>query len=351
MSLRKPPTRTPALLGTNRANFRKSATQQPEIEQLAMAECCGVSERSQPKPECRLDSVENGLRVYQIPIRFEDCQRPTVLKLRLLAGGQARIDFMEEVALSVIIPVFNEAENIPPLAERLRTALARVPGSVEILFIDDGSTDGTLHELKAVQQTDARIRVLHFARNFGQTAAMAAGFQHSRGSAVVTLDGDLQNDPEDVAGLVEKLRDWDVVCGVRLRRHDSWWKRMSSRIANGVRNWATGDDIVDTGCTLKAYRGTCVRNIELYKGMHRFLPTLLKMRGYRVTQVPVSHHPRWRGKTKYGTWGRLVKGLADLYAVRWMKKNRLDYLHSLVIYESEDAAASPSMRGPAGNAL
>src|SRR5579884_2780286 len=139
-----------------------------------------------------------------------------------------------------------------------------------------------------------------------------------------TLDGDLQNDPADIPKLLEKLKDWDVVCGIRIHRQDSPWKRISSRIANEVRNWVTGDNIIDTGCTLKAFRGDCVRNLELYQGMHRFLPTLLKMRGYRVIQIPVSHHPRLHGKTKYGTWRRLVKGLADLYAVRWMKANWID---------------------------
>jgi dolichol-phosphate mannosyltransferase len=237
------------------------------------------------------------------------------------------------ISLSLIIPVFNEAENIRPLAARLKESLAGFSEALEIIFVDDGSTDATLAELRREQQADPRIRILHFRANLGQTAAMEAGFHHARGQAVVTLDGDLQNDPADIPALVERLKEWDVVCGVRLRRQDSWLKRISSRIANGVRNWATGDDIVDTGCTLKAYRGDLVRRLELYKGMHRFLPTLLKLRGGRVLQVPVSHHPRRAGKTKYGTWGRLVKGLQDLYAVRWMKKNWIDYSSALEIYE------------------
>lgn len=238
-----------------------------------------------------------------------------------------------DISLSVVIPVFNEQENIQPLVARLKTALTKYSETAEILMVDDGSTDSTLRELRRAQETDSRIRILHFRTNLGQTAAMEAGFHHARGEAVVTLDGDLQNDPADIAALVGKLGEWDVVCGVRLRRQDSWLKRISSRIANGFRNWATGDDIVDTGCTLKAYRGDCVRTLKLYKGMHRFLPTLLKLRGCRVLQVPVSHHPRQAGKTKYGTWGRLVKGLQDLYAVRWMKKNWIDYQSALEIIE------------------
>lgn len=244
---------------------------------------------------------------------------------------------MDEVSLSVVIPVYNEGENVGPLVERLSSALAGWPGRVEIVFVDDGSTDETLARLRQAQESDSRIRIAHFRRNLGQTAAMAAGFRLARGWAVATIDGDLQNDPAEIPRLVELLRDWDAVCGIRVRRQDNWWKRLSSRIANAFRNWATGDDIVDTGCSLKAYRRECLEGLELYHGMHRFLPTLLRMRGYRVTQIPVSHHPRWRGKTKYGTWGRLVKGLADVWAVRWMKKNRIDLEGNLEVLENSES--------------
>ncbi len=251
---------------------------------------------------------------------------------------------MQTVLLSVVIPVYNEAENVPPLLDQLKAALADWPGNVEFLFVDDGSTDQTIELLKHAQETDSRIRVAHFRRNLGQTAAMAAGFHLAQGSWVVTLDGDMQNDPAEIPRLADMLRDWDVVCGVRARRQDTAWKRLSSRIGNGFRNWATGDDIIDTGCTLKAYRKECLERLELYRGMHRFLPTLLKMRGCTVTQVPVKHHPRLHGKTKYGTWGRLVKGLGDVWAVRWMKKNRIDYDSELELVEKPDGtseAASP----------
>ena len=262
---------------------------------------------------------------------------------------------LDTIMLSLVIPVYNEAENIGPLTERLKKALGGFSARIEIIFVDDGSTDATLQELRSAQEQDGRIRILRFAKNLGQTAAMAAGFHASRGEMVVTLDGDLQNDPRDIPALIEKLTDWDVVCGVRLQRQDSWLKRISSRIANNVRNCLTGDDIVDTGCTLKAYRGECVRNLELYNGMHRFLPTLLKIRGYRVLQTPVGHHPRLNGKTKYGTWGRMIKGIADLYAVRWMKKNYTDYAPGLVIYESagntgESEPVSGRVRGGARQA-
>jgi glycosyltransferase involved in cell wall biosynthesis len=241
-------------------------------------------------------------------------------------------------SLSIVVPMFNEAENVGPLLAELRAALSGWPGPVELLFVDDGSTDGTLEALKRARNDDPRVRIYRFRRNCGQTAAMAAGFRLAQGEAVVTLDGDLQNDPADILKLVELLEKWDVVCGVRARRQDGAWKRFSSRIANGFRNWATGDDIVDTGCTLKAYRRRSLEGLELYHGMHRFLPTLLKMRGCRVTQVSVGHRPRRAGKTKYGTWGRMVKGLGDVWAVRWMKRNRLDFEPQLEAVEP----ASPS---------
>jgi glycosyltransferase involved in cell wall biosynthesis len=245
---------------------------------------------------------------------------------------------MASVSLSVVIPVYNEAENVRPLVERLKSALTGWPGGAEILFVDDGSTDSTFDLLKQAQERDPRIRVAHFKRNLGQTAAMAAGFRLAKGDAVVTLDGDLQNDPAEIPRLAEMLKVWDVVCGVRVRRQDRLWKRFSSRVANGFRNWATGDNIVDTGCTLKAYRREFVAGLQLYQGMHRFLPTLLKMRGCRVTQVPVSHHLRAAGKTKYGTWGRLTKGLSDVWAVRWMQKNHLDFDSVLEVFERPERA-------------
>jgi len=241
-------------------------------------------------------------------------------------------------SLSIVIPVYNEEDNIHPLVERLEEAVAGWSDWVEILFVDDGSSDKTLELLKEAQKSDSRIRIVHFRKNLGQTAAIAAGFRLAQGRVIATLDADLQNDPMEIPRLVKMLKEWDAVCGVRIKRKDSWWKRLSSRIGNGFRNWVTGDDIIDTGCTLKAYRRECLEGLELYNGMHRFLPTLIKMRGYRVTQVPVAHHPRRAGKTKYGTWGRLVKGLTDVWAVRWMKKNRIQYEAELQVLERTDPA-------------
>ncbi len=240
-------------------------------------------------------------------------------------------------SLSIVIPVYNEEDNIGSLVARLKEAMSGWEGSVEILFVDDGSSDRTLELLKEAQAGDARVRIAHFHRNMGQTAAMAAGFRLARGEAIVTIDADLQNDPMEIPLLAAMLNDWDLVCGVRTRRKDTLWKRISSRIGNGFRNWVTGDNIIDTGCTLKAYRRECLDGLELYRGMHRFLPTLIKMRGFRVTQVPVSHHPRLAGETKYGTWGRLVKGFEDVLAVRWMKRNYIAFESNLQLIEPDSA--------------
>jgi glycosyltransferase involved in cell wall biosynthesis len=240
-------------------------------------------------------------------------------------------------SLSIVIPVYNEEDNVGPLVARIGEATSGWEGTVEILFVDDGSSDRTLDLLKEAQAGDARIRIAHFRKNMGQTAAMAAGFRLARGEVIATLDADLQNDPMEIPRLAAMLDDWDVVCGVRMRRKDTLWKRISSRIGNGFRNWLTRDNIIDTGCTLKAYRRECLEGLELYKGMHRFLPTLIKMRGYRVTQVPVSHHPRLAGESKYGTWGRLVKGLEDVLAVRWMKRNYIGIESNLQLIERDSA--------------
>lgn len=250
---------------------------------------------------------------------------------------------MQNPDLSIVIPVHNEEQNILPLAEELGKALAGM--RAEFLFVDDGSTDTTREQLQEAARRDDRIRVAHLRRNLGQTAAMAAGFRLARGEAVVTLDGDLQNDPADIPALVAMLKDWDVVCGVRAKRRDTWLKRISSKIANGFRNWATGDNIVDTGCTLKAFRRSWLQNLELYRGMHRFLPTLLKMRGARVTQVSVRHRPRRAGQTHYGTWGRMVKGLGDVWAVRWMQRNYVDYANALEIDQQEPEVRSQKSGG------
>ena len=227
--------------------------------------------------------------------------------------------------LSLVVPAYNERENLTPLLAEIDSALAG--RSYEVIVVDDGSTDGTLETLKTLRQTHPQLRVIAFERNAGQTAAFAAGFRSARAPIVITLDADLQNDPADIPLLVDMLQRTGAtaVAGYRVTRRDTAWKRLQSRIANGVRNRLNGEVIRDTGCSLKAFRTDAVRALPLFGGMHRFLPTLIKMQGGSVTEVPVGHRPRRHGATKYGMWNRVWRSLVDAFAVRWMQRRALRY--------------------------
>jgi dolichol-phosphate mannosyltransferase len=231
----------------------------------------------------------------------------------------------EPVELSLVIPVFNERDNLEPLMREIGGSLRDTGWRYEVLMVDDGSADGTDEVLRRLQSAHPELRVVRFVRNAGQTAAMDAGFRRARGRVVVTLDADLQNDPADIPRLVRELEGWDAVVGVRSVRRDSLVRRVSSRIANYVRNRLSDETITDTGCSLKAYRRDALDRLKLYRGMHRFLPTLLKMEGYRVRELPVGHRARAHGDSKYGIGNRLVPSFVDLLAVRWMKKRALRY--------------------------
>ncbi|MFQ5349098.1 MAG: glycosyltransferase family 2 protein, partial [Thermoanaerobaculia bacterium] len=231
---------------------------------------------------------------------------------------------MANPRLSIIIPLFNEAENLEPLAAELAAALDDLDCAYEVLFVDDGSEDDSLAVLARLTAADPRLRVLRQPKNMGQSAAFAAGFRHARGELIATLDADLQNDPADLPRMLNELDRCDVVCGVRTDRHDSFVRRASSRIANSVRNRLTGESITDVGCSLRVMRARHARRVPMFDGMHRFLPTLLRMEGARISEVPVSHRPRLRGVSKYGIHNRLWRALADLFAVRWMQRRRID---------------------------
>ena len=223
-----------------------------------------------------------------------------------------------------MVPAYNEVENVPILVDEIRGVLSAARQDWELLLVDDGSTDGTLDAMRRAAGADPRVRVLRHLRNAGQSAALAPGFRAAHGAIVVTLDADLQNDPTDVPRLLAELdRGFDVVSGVRAERKDSFVRRASSRIANGVRNWATDESITDVGCSLKAYRAEFLTNLPFFTGMHRFLPTLVRWNGARVTEIPVKHRPRLHGTAKYGIGNRLFSALADLFAVRWMRKRWL----------------------------
>ena len=226
--------------------------------------------------------------------------------------------------ISLVIPVYNEEENLPILAGEIRSALEPLGLSYEVLYVDDGSTDGSPQVLLGLAQADPRTRIVRQRRNSGQSAALDAGFRHAHGGVVITLDADLQNDPADIPRLLERLEGFDVVSGVRARRRDTWVRRVSSKIANGIRNRVTHESVTDVGCTLRAMRAEYLRRIPVFNGMHRFLPTLLRMEGARVTEVPVNHRPRLHGQPKYNIRNRIFRALADLFGVRWLQTRWID---------------------------
>jgi glycosyltransferase involved in cell wall biosynthesis len=231
--------------------------------------------------------------------------------------------------LSVVIPIKDERDNLIPLTQQLLKVLAARDESrsaaFEIIYIDDGSTDGSSAVLDQLAEQHGEVTVLHFDRNYGQTSAFDAGFRRARGELVVTMDGDLQFDPADIAKLLPHIRHYDVVCGWRKDRHDSFLRKLSSRVAYKVRDLVTHDRIHDTGCSLKIFRKAVVDRMPLFEGMHRFFPALAQMYGFTVTEVPVTHFPRIHGRSKYGLGNRLLKGLYDLAAVRWMRSRCLRY--------------------------
>jgi dolichol-phosphate mannosyltransferase len=226
---------------------------------------------------------------------------------------------------SVVVPVFNEAENLYPLFDEIQAAMTRVGRPYEIIWIDDGSTDNSLEIIKKFSQQNPDSHCIAFARNRGQSAALSAGIARAKGKYVITMDSDRQNDPMDVINMAPLLEDYDMVTGWRKNRHDSAWKKFSSRFANAVRNRLSEETIKDTGCSLKIMKSEYLKRIKMFNGMHRFLPTLMKMEGASVIEIPVNHRPRIKGESKYGTWDRAFSGLADLLAVRWMKKKHIKY--------------------------
>jgi dolichol-phosphate mannosyltransferase len=227
--------------------------------------------------------------------------------------------------LSLVIPAYNERENVVPLFAELREALAGVGRSYEIVAVDDGSRDGTAEWLAREATRDARVVPVLLAANSGQSAALAAGIRRARGAVIVTLDADLQNDPADLPRLLAALEHADVVSGVRRHRQDDWVRRFSSRIANAVRRAVLGDPLTDIGCSFKAYRREALQDLPLFVGAHRFLPALCVFRGARLTEVPLSHRPRRHGTSKYGIGNRLWRGLYDLIGVRWLRSRMLSY--------------------------
>jgi len=223
-------------------------------------------------------------------------------------------------AVSVIVPLFNEEENISILQSELRAALDGL--DYEIVFVDDGSVDCTIERI----ETAPNVRLIRFEKNTGQSAALYAGLQAARGANAVLIDGDLQNDPADIPRLLAEIaRGADLVCGYRINRQDTLVKRLTSWIANAVRRCFTKDGVRDTGCTLKAMRRECISALVPFKGMHRFIPALIKGAGYRLVEIPVNHRPRRFGRSKYGLGNRALRATIDMFGVRWLLSRRLNY--------------------------
>ena len=229
--------------------------------------------------------------------------------------------------LSVVIPVYNEEASLSPLWTELRGVLEHLGLTFEVVFVDDGSRDRSAEIIRAFREADPRVRLVRLKANCGETAATDAGFKAARGARIVVMDADLQNDPADLPMLLSHLDHWDAATGWRVDRAagDNLVRRVSSRVANRIRNWVSDEAIQDSGCTFRAFRRECLRELVLYRGLHRFIPTLLKMRGYRVIEVPVRHRPRRFGQSKYGVLNRAVVAFADLLAIRWMNARLLRY--------------------------
>jgi dolichol-phosphate mannosyltransferase len=242
--------------------------------------------------------------------------------------------------LSICVPVYNEAENLPLLHEAIAAVIDPAGIAAELILVDDGSKDGSWQAIEALVAKDPRVRGLRFKANCGETAASDAGLRAARGTYVMTMDADLQNDPKDIPKFIQALsQGYDCVCGTRVSNRgkgDKFIRVASSRIANWVRNKLSDEQISDAGCTYRAFKRECVAKLKLYRGLHRFIPTLLKMEGFTVTEIPVTNNPRLHGESKYGVWNRLFKSFRDLLAIRWMKSRLLGYQVAEALDRSEE---------------
>lgn len=236
---------------------------------------------------------------------------------------------MSHPKYTVIIPLKNEESNIEALIDELDPVMHHLEQPWELICINDGSTDATGIILSQLIRKKPYLRIISFPKNFGQSSAFDAGFKAARGEFIITLDGDRQNDPADIPKLVEHIKNYDLICGQRVKRRDPWHKRAISRLANYVRSRICKDGIQDTGCSLKIYRTACLRQIKLYEGMHRFLPALFQIEGFTVIQIPVNHRERVAGTSKYNFFNRSLNTVLDLFAVYWMRKRKLRYESAL----------------------
>ena len=228
-----------------------------------------------------------------------------------------------EPELSIIVPVYNEEDNILPMAREVQAAVKPLGMSYELVFVDDASTDSTWAKIENARRIEPKVRGIRHAANAGQSAALWTGIQTSRGPLIATMDGDLQNDPSDIPKLMEALREVDFVCGVRTKRRDNFIRRVSSRTARLARKWALGVDFCDTGCAMRVFKRKALEGIFPFNGLHRFLPVLVHGSGAATKEIPINHRPRVAGQSKYGLWNRLGRGIFDLFAMSWYQKRRL----------------------------
>lgn len=230
-----------------------------------------------------------------------------------------------KITYSVVVPMKNEADHVRALVGEIEQTLNSLGQPWELICIDDGSTDNTRELLFTLKAQRPALIILALAAPSGQSAALAAGFARARGEFVITLDGDRQNDPADIPKLLTAMADFDLICGRRIDRCDPWTRRVISRLSNAIRRRVCEDGIHDAGCALKVCRASCLRSIRLFDGMHRFLPALFQLEGFRVREVPVSHRPRTAGSSKVGLHNRFVRPIADMLMVAWMQRRHLRY--------------------------
>ena len=232
------------------------------------------------------------------------------------------------IDISVIIPAYNEEENVVVLFKELTSVLRTLNRDYEIIFVDDCSTDATYQRLSELHSLDAHVKIIKFRKNFGQSAAMKAGFDHALGNLIITLDADLQNDPHDIPQMLETMEkeQYDVVCGWRYNRQDPFFKKIFSGFANSFRACLTGETIHDSGCTLRVYKQEAVKNIELFGELHRYIPAILLWEGYKIGEVKTNHRERAFGKSKYN-WNRLIKGFLDLLVIAFWQKYSVRPMH------------------------
>jgi len=226
---------------------------------------------------------------------------------------------------SFVIPVHNEEENLSPLMDEIEVVRGKLDGESEVLFVNDGSTDKSGAVLDGLSEKFAPVHIVTFEKNAGQSAAFAEGIQQAEGEVIITMDADLQNNPADIPRMLQFYPEYDVVIGKRIHRRDSLKKKLSSLIANTIRNRITNENIADTGCSLKIFKAAFLKRITFYNGFHRFLPTLCRMEGASVREVPVSHRSRRFGETHYGTKNRAFSAFLDALVVRWMMQRKLNY--------------------------